>query len=342
MANTNYTFRSVFALEHALTGKASDIAVATHILLALLVEQGRANKGFVRIPSLKGTKAVLPVITRVGNAEGVTVAGSYTPMSVGQHPDNDPTLVEFEFAHYRSNFAMDGYERDFLMKHPRHPNLDIAEVKAHELLSGFATKMSDHITGNATAAQNALLGLYYVLPDDPSVSSNNVGNFGAYSANANWRPTTRNVGAAFDKIHLNQGLMDSRKDTLKKLGGKQQADIILLPETTSARIYSAFTDQMGDLQRLPVKQSLMDVGWENIVYFGAIVHPYKEAPTGETDAILFLNSSNWFWGGDTMPQPEEPSRVTGTDVFEHFYTWDAVLAINDPTRQVKYYGVTAS
>src|SRR5688500_3293173 len=105
MPNLNYTsIAAVYAVEQLVEAQnLVDAVSVTHPILPIIKDNGHWNNplDFTRENSLKGTKAVVPVLTALGDAEGVTKSGQYTPMSLTETSSGLVSYAEYPFTTYR-------------------------------------------------------------------------------------------------------------------------------------------------------------------------------------------------------------------------------------------------
>lgn len=330
----------------------TNLAAQSHPLVARIVAQGRVGQGFgLRESSIGGLEAIGPALFEEGVVEGKTQAELYSsPLSLAQLSDNALRMWAYPFAMFVGGFLLDARQRMILEKGPRPGvGLDFMEVQRRMLVTRYTNLIQSQIGGNANASESALLGLYYVLPDNPTTSTNNVGGIGAYNSltgnAANWRPITRDLGGA--PVTLGTLLQMQNDGSLEVVDqvqeGNKEIDIILVPENSTQRMYSSIATAFGNLQRFPQATDMARYSFGSFELPGGttIVRDKSPRPSGEEEAVLGLNTSYWFFGGDFIPTPDTEVRRDGTAVTEYLYIWTHVFGCANPGRNVKYYGGTA-
>lgn len=349
--NANYTYDQIFAIEQKMSGSFYDVASPSHIVVAMIALSGRLNKGFKLWESPKGLKAIVPLLVKEGVTEGVTRSGMYAPQAgIGQTDEDTFEFAEYPFTTLRGGFQLDWRQGNFL-NNRGFDNMD-AEIK--RIRMGFAKNIETQIVGLANAAEDNVLGLRYWLPDTPSTSTNKPGNFD-YASNAWWRPQVTDWNAAITLAMLTRMLVDTRRDAITVEDGLQQANLILLGETTEAttgtRLYSKVVDAFVNVQRIVQNDKLLSLGYtDHIEYMGAVIHPLKGdvdtavgAPSGMSGLAFALNTSTIFFGGgiedltgSLSAQMLPPVRPPKTSVTDYQFILPVVEGLMDPARNAKY------
>lgn len=327
----------------------TNLAAKSHPLVARIVAQGRVGEGFgIREAGIGGLEAIGPFSAAEGVVEGKTQAELYSaPLSLAQISNDALKMWSYPFTMYVGGFLLDRRQRSIIEKGLRPGvGMDFMDLQKRMMVTKYTNLIQSHIGGNGAAADNALIGLYYVLPDDPTLSTNNVGAVGAYNSLtgnlANWRPITRNLaGAQVGLATLLQMQNEGSFDVVDQVqDGPKEIDLILLPENSTQRIYSTIANAFGNIQRFAQSADMARYGFGSLELPGgtSIVRDKSVRPSGEEEAVIGLNTGYWFFGGDFMPTADTELRQDGKAVHEYLYVWEHTFGCANPGRQVKYYG----
>jgi hypothetical protein len=331
--NPNYNLQQVYAVEQVIDSQNLTDAISTsHPLLATLLQNGAANNplSFTVEDSLMGLKAVAPILGAVGNAEGVTKAGQYTAMSVTEASSANVNFAEYPFSTYRANFSMD-YREVELLKNGETRGLNKVNHEVARMKAGFNSAMASHLYGTSAATEGALIGVV-----QPLASANTVGGISQTSFSF-WRSNLNPSAAgaiSIDKIR--EGIQSARRHIVD---GIETVDLILVSEKTGSKLWSKLAGLVGANQRF-METSQAKWGFrDGFLFDGAVVLPDASIAAS---SVVYLNSSTWFFGGDTRPTlvGGEPVRVSGTSVWEYHYMWSVVLGCKNPARNARQEGLT--
>lgn len=333
----NYNWPEVWAVENLVTPEWADAISTSHILVAMLKKGSNWNSGFQRVDDITGSRAILPIITSLGNAEFVTRAGMYSEMSYSATADGAFDFAKYEYTNIRSAFKIDWRTKQILAKGKSARGLDPYKGEIARMKAKVRSIVQAGLVGNNNAAENTLLGLQYMFPNSPSVSTNEPGGF-AYNANAFWRPFDRDVAGAFSTSLLNQGQTDSRRDTADNL---DMANLCLVNESSTTRIWSKILDAYVDKQRFVQDKELAQLGFANIVWNvggrDMVIAPLSDGPTG---TIYFLNMDYFYGDINDDLSMEEPIRPEGKNVTEYMFIDAIFIGSSNMARHGKYRGIT--
>lgn len=327
--NTGYTTASgvAYAGQPAYTAYATEIVVAKRWanawlrkspLYAKIVEgKTKFNKQGLR----KGNAILIPVTIANASqtADGRADSAELTPLSA-YATGAEHTQAQFEIAHYVNNMTLRASEQE-LVNNTRGNLLD---AKINNLIDGFINAIADDLASTSADSREKVLGIQYAI-----ATANSPGKIDQ-SVDLDWASQVSTAVGAFSL-----DLIDDKIDAVTPRGG--ETDLILLSHSSSNNLFGKLRSALAPSERIVNADFKAKAGFNNIEYLGATCVSDNRLTAG---VICGLDTSSWYWVGDTAPKQVDVSRLPGTDSREFFYSMWCAVGIDAPQKQWRLTGVS--
>jgi hypothetical protein len=326
---TNFALGALYSIEQTFKRDAKQLWERAHPFLKMLKARGNHfNKGFTQT----GTKMLLPAYfdDQSNPADGVQVSAELTPMTA--NTDNGAFLLEYQFAHYRSNIAIRHSDQAVSASNERRQAYLSGRKK--QLVASFKNVMSYDVVVptaapnglNSANMMDAVLSLRYIL------SNANVVGGKDQALDADWQAVYNTATGPFDLSYVDQDL-----HTVQNLD-RSEIDFWLAAENTTAKVYSAFKDSLRPGERYETNSEFArKAGIKTFAYCGADVIMDGRNTAGE---LIGIASDTWYASFPEEPSTSGPQRISLTDAMEQVWTLDTALGCDDVGSNIRRVGIT--
>lgn len=308
---------SAVATEISVTKKWENAWLRKFPLVSFIKEnKGNFNKGMLR----KGNTMLCPII--LGNATTTAdgVADSAELTGITPYITANLTQAAYEIAHYRNAF----YIRESEMQLINNTRGNHLEGVTQQLVDGFVNALADDMASTNADSRTAVLGVQQVLS-----TSNTVGGI-AQGTDTDWAAQVTTAAGAFSL-----DLIDDKMDAVNPRNGN--TDLILLAYASGVNLFGKLRAALAPAERIVNANFKAKYGFTNIEYLGALCISENRFTSG---VICGLDTSSWFYMGDTAPKLVGIDRYPGTDAMEHMYNMWASLGCNNPAKNWRLTGVS--